>query len=52
MYVRFDQKKPTYDFRKLFEITKVVTKNLNKIIEVNHYPVPEVRTREFSLFLP
>ncbi len=32
-----------FDHDKLFEITKVVTKNLNKIIDVNYYPVPEAR---------
>ncbi|KAI9697043.1 MAG: ribonucleotide-diphosphate reductase subunit rnr1 [Candelina mexicana] len=32
-----------YDFGKLHEVTQVVVKNLNKIIEVNHYPVPEAR---------
>ena len=30
-----------YDFKRLFEITKVVTRSLNKIIDVNYYPVPE-----------
>ena len=34
----------TFDFNKLFEVTKVVTRNLNKIIDVNYYPVPEART--------
>lgn len=33
----------SYDFVKLKEITKVVTKNLNKIIDVNYYPVPEAK---------
>lgn len=32
----------TYDFKQLFEVTKVVTRNLNKIIDINYYPVPEV----------
>jgi ribonucleoside-diphosphate reductase alpha chain len=27
----------------LIEVTKVVTKNLNKIIDLNYYPVPEAR---------
>jgi len=31
-----------YDFHKLLEITKIVTKNLNKVIDVNYYPVKEV----------
>lgn len=37
-FVKSDRK---YDFQKLFEVTKVVTRNLNKIIDVNFYPVPE-----------
>lgn len=32
---------PSFDFQKLYEITKVVTRNLNKIIDINYYPVPE-----------
>ncbi len=35
--------KPEYDFDKLKSVTKVVTRNLNKIIDVNYYPVPEAR---------
>ena len=30
-----------YDFKKLHEVTQVVVRNLNKIIDVNHYPVKE-----------
>jgi len=30
-----------YDFEALKKVTKVITKNLNKIIDVNHYPIPE-----------
>ena len=33
----------TYDFKKLKQVTKVVTKNLNKVIDVNFYPVIEAR---------
>ncbi|KFW82887.1 Ribonucleoside-diphosphate reductase large subunit [Manacus vitellinus] len=33
----------TYDFKKLAEVTKVIVRNLNKIIDINYYPVPEVR---------
>ena len=32
-----------FDFDRLFEVTKVVTYNLNKIIDKNHYPLPECR---------
>ncbi|XP_014662625.1 PREDICTED: ribonucleoside-diphosphate reductase large subunit-like [Priapulus caudatus] len=40
MYVRADK---TYDFRKLKDVTKVITRNLNKIIDINFYPVEEAR---------
>ncbi|PFH49976.1 hypothetical protein AMATHDRAFT_75912 [Amanita thiersii Skay4041] len=32
-----------YDFQKLHDVTKVVATNLNRIIDVNYYPVPEAR---------
>jgi len=38
-----EDKTKTYDFNRLKEVTRVVTKNLNKIIDVNYYPVPEAR---------
>ncbi len=30
-----------FNHEKLYEITKVATRNLNKIIDINYYPVPE-----------
>merc|ERR1712038_1154982 len=38
-----DAQKRTYDFEQLKRVAKVATKNLNKIIEVNFYPVEEAR---------
>ncbi|MCB9300492.1 MAG: ribonucleoside-diphosphate reductase subunit alpha [Lewinellaceae bacterium] len=38
-----DEETREYDFQKLFEITRVVTRNLNKVIDINYYPVPEAR---------
>jgi ribonucleoside-diphosphate reductase alpha subunit len=32
-----------FDHQKLYEITKVVTRNLNKVIDINYYPVVEAR---------
>jgi ribonucleoside-diphosphate reductase alpha subunit len=32
-----------FDHAKLYEITKVATRNLNKVIDVNYYPVAEAR---------
>lgn len=36
-----------FDHRKLYEITKVATKNLNKVIDVNYYPVVEAKRSNF-----
>ncbi|CAH1777627.1 unnamed protein product [Owenia fusiformis] len=41
---RFVKPDQTYDFAKLVEVTKVITRNLNKIIDINYYPVPEAKT--------
>jgi len=30
-----------FDFEELHRVTRVVTRNLNKIIDINYYPVPE-----------
>ncbi len=32
-----------FDHQKLFEVTKVITKNLNRVIDGNSYPVPEAK---------
>ncbi len=33
-----------FNHERLFEITKIVTRNLNKVIDVNYYPVEQART--------
>jgi len=38
-----DMEKGEFDHQKLFEVTYVATKNLNKVIDRNYYPVPEAR---------
>lgn len=40
MFINDDK---TYNFEKLKEVTKTITRNLNKIIDVNFYPIPEAR---------
>lgn len=35
--------KREFDFQKLYEISRVVTKNLNRVIDVNYYPVIEAK---------
>lgn len=37
-----------FDFQKLYEITKIVTRNLNKVIDGNYYPVPETENSNFK----
>lgn len=32
-----------YDFNKLYDVTYVATKNLNRVIDVNYYPVEEAK---------
>lgn len=38
-----DEKTRTFDFKELHRITKIVTRNLNRIIDINYYPVPQAR---------
>ncbi len=32
-----------FNFEKLVEVTKIVTRNLNKVIDGNYYPIPETK---------
>jgi len=40
---KFVTEEGKFDHQKLYEITKVITRNLNKVIDVNYYPVEEAR---------
>lgn len=42
MFVAPDRK--SYDFEALKRVTNIVTKNLNKVIDVNYYPIEEAKT--------
>ena len=35
------QAPPTYDFEKLHHVTRLMTYNLNRIIDINYYPTPK-----------
>lgn len=41
--VKFVKENREYDYQKLYEISKVVTYNLNKVIDENYYPVKEAK---------
>ena len=38
-----EQYKYIFDFNKLIEVVKVVTRNLNRIIDINEYPTPQTK---------
>lgn len=43
-YIAYDEQgKPYYQFDKLHDVVKVVTKNLNKVIDVNFYPIEKAK---------
>jgi len=39
--------KKYFDHQRLYEVAKVATRNLNKVIDVNYYPVEEARKSNF-----
>ncbi len=39
--------KPSFNFTKLEEITNIITKNLNKIIDINFYPTQKTKNSNF-----
>lgn len=40
---KFVVKENSFDHNKLYEITKVITRNLNKVIDANYYPIVEAK---------
>jgi ribonucleotide reductase alpha subunit len=38
-----DEKSKTFDYNKLHEVTKVITSNLNQIIDINFYPTEKTK---------
>ena len=43
----FDYVKGTFDFSKLYVTAYIATKNLNKIIDINYYPVHEAKVSNY-----
>jgi len=44
---KFVKQDKTFDYDKLVEVTRVVTRNLNKVIDINFYPTEKTRTSNF-----
>lgn len=42
-----DMQNGVYDFQKLHEVVQVVTRNLNRVVDRNYYPVPEASKSNF-----
>jgi ribonucleoside-diphosphate reductase alpha chain len=42
-FVKEENGHKVFDHQKLFDVTYHVTKNLNKVIDINYYPVPEAK---------
>ena len=43
-----NEKTRTFDYNKLHEVTKVITNNLNRVIDINFYPTEKTRTSNFK----
>ena len=43
-FVDTSQSPPVYNFKELHKIARIVTYNLNKVIDVNYYPTPKTKT--------
>lgn len=43
-----NQGAPRFDFEKLHEVTRIVTENLNRVIDVNYYPTPKTRVSNLA----
>jgi len=39
-----DENQPFFNYEKLHEVTKIVTENLNRIIDINYYPTTKTKT--------
>jgi ribonucleoside-diphosphate reductase alpha chain len=42
-FLDYSTKPPTFDYEKLHKVTKVITENLNRIIDRNYYPTEKTR---------
>jgi ribonucleoside-diphosphate reductase alpha chain len=45
--VKTDTEHPYFDYNKLHEIAKIVTENLNRIIDINYYPTEKTKISNF-----
>jgi ribonucleoside-diphosphate reductase alpha chain len=46
-YIEYINKKPVYNYKKLQELTRIIVRNLNKIIDINFYPSENAKISNF-----
>ena len=46
--IKNDASAPSFDFDKLHEVTRIVTENLNRVIDVNYYPTPKTQVSNMA----
>lgn len=47
-YVRKTEGRVEFDYKKLYEITKTVVRNIDNVIDINYYPVDESKTNNLN----
>lgn len=49
-FVKYDENnKPYYDYQELLKVAKIVTRNLDRVIDVNFYPVIETKNSNMKM---
>ena len=43
-FISVSENQPFFNYEKLHEVTKIVTENLNRIIDINYYPTTKTKT--------
>jgi ribonucleoside-diphosphate reductase alpha chain len=46
-YIEYINKKPVYNYKKLQGVTRIIVRNLNKIIDINFYPSENAKISNF-----
>lgn len=48
-YIEYDEdNKPVYNFQKLYDVVRIMTRNMNNVIDYNYYPVKETEVSNLA----
>lgn len=42
-FIKYENNKPYYDYKQLYDISRIVSRNLNNLIDINFYPVNKAK---------